>query len=480
MAISFAVILFNDGGVYPASLSIAVMAMAIAACMICVRARLPRSTIWLCRLAFAVWLAVTLGFLLQAMPLSGALLQNAGHPAWQALAEAGLIVTSHISVAPADTVHALLPVTLVFLTFVTSLMLFRSDGEALGGLRVFAFCGGLMAIVAIIQSVAFPDMLMFSPKEAYFGSLTAPFVNRNTAATFYGVVFLVAMSLAGADLLAKGNRRGVRTYDERMRGGVVRAGMLLLAGTVALIALALTQSRGGVAATIAGGALLSVGLAIQAAGLSARARIIVFAGRSARGYRLACGAAGAIAFVAVCAMIFGRAYLRGEMQGGEDGRFCILPGILRAIGNHALAGSGAGAFRYEFPPFRDPACGLEAVWFRAHDVYLETVMALGGPFGLAVIITIGIALVAVHVGGLSRRRSLRPVVLGGLAALVVVIMHSAVDFSLQIPGFAMSAALVMALTATISSNVVKASQHLDKRKLSCAQFATDDFKNLIR
>src|SRR5437899_2965753 len=44
----------------------------------------------------------------------------------------------------------------------------------------------LLAIYGLVALALTPDMLLWAPKTAYLGNLTATFVNHNTAATFVG------------------------------------------------------------------------------------------------------------------------------------------------------------------------------------------------------------------------------------------------------------------------------------------------------
>ena len=69
------------------------------------------------------------------------------------------------------------------------------------------------AVAAATPGVVAPDRLMFAAKTDYVGSLTAPFVNRNTAATFYGIGALVLAGLFAADR----RRRRERGDDVRAR-----------------------------------------------------------------------------------------------------------------------------------------------------------------------------------------------------------------------------------------------------------------------
>jgi hypothetical protein len=52
------------------------------------------------------------------------------------------------------------------------------------------------AVFGILQDLFLPEQLLFVAKKYYRGNLTASFVNRNTAGTFFGVAFLLNLGLA--------------------------------------------------------------------------------------------------------------------------------------------------------------------------------------------------------------------------------------------------------------------------------------------
>lgn len=443
--LSFAVVLLSDGGVYPSALAVAVIFMALSLATAGLVQGLHRETSRLFGFVLAVWLALIAWSAFQALPSPSGLLAN---PAWASLREAGIDAPGRISVVPGDTVGSLLPISLPFMTLLAAMLLFRSDRQVETALRVFGSCGAAFAIFAIAQSVLFPHMLMFAPKVDYIGSLTAPFVNRNTAATFYGLV-AVALIVCFALAVSSGRRQG------RGSNGQVsaQAFVFLLMALAAIVALALTRSRGGVAASAFACGVLLVTLMLHLTRQKTPLRMPSAAGRGlVWGRQAVIALATFVLVVAAGSLVFGRVILRAEVQGTDDGRFCVIPGILRAVRDNFGLGIGSGSFRFYFPAYRSPDCGLVATWFRAHNFYLDTMLALGFVVSMILFIAVAVVLTGIYRAGLRRRRSKKPIVLGGAAAILLVALHSFPDFSLQVPGFAMSFALFLGLTATISLN----------------------------
>ncbi len=383
-AACFAIVLLTDGGVYPLSQSLATMIMAMVLAAAATLRPWPQGRAWPLVSCMILWGVLVLWVLLQTIPLPGGILSN---PAWSVLRQnigvPAPMAQGRISVVPDDTRFSLLPISLPFLTFMAALLLFPADRHAMLAWRAIALIGGLLAIVAIVQAVLFPDMLMFARKEAYLGSLTAPFVNRNTAATFYGVLALVQLS--EAVLALRVQRAGGAPYDGRRNGGASssayaaengamrgsasrllalftgrsddalpppahRAVLFAALALSSLVALALTQSRGGALAVFAGLAVFVVATAMDTATAGGRAggragaagwgRANAGAGRGGRRrgpafgrserplfrawlfrHPLLCGLLAFVALALVAAFILGRAFCaqngRQRMKAGS-------------------------------------------------------------------------------------------------------------------------------------------------------------------
>lgn len=118
------------------------------------------------------------------------------NPAWSTAAMFTQIApAATISLTPADDWLGLMSAALPFGAFMTGLVIFNTDERAAQTLRWFAIAGGWLALFSIVQFALFPDALGFIQKRFYLGSLTGLFVNRNTAATFFGLILLTLATL---------------------------------------------------------------------------------------------------------------------------------------------------------------------------------------------------------------------------------------------------------------------------------------------
>ncbi|MEV4609858.1 O-antigen ligase family protein [Neorhizobium sp. LMR1-1-1.1] len=384
---------------------------------------------------------------LQVTPLPSGLLAQ---PAWQDVAGMSVHGAAGMSLTPGDDWPSVLRVALPFGVFMLSLLLFDTDDRAVGAVRVLAVSGGIVSILSILQFEIAPDTLLFWSKIAYADSLTGFFVNRNTAATYFGLIVLLNLAF----LLRALGDPGVGLAD--LRRWWYRERKLPALGyafwlSASLIALMLTKSRAGLlSSVIAITCLLVLRLFRRSRGRRmgqpfTKPRIAPWLKRSLQ------LAAVVLILLFVLQMLGGRTLLRAETQGLGDSRYCVMPGILSAIVNHFPWGSGLASFEDVFPGYRDPACGLFGMWNRAHNVYLEGVFTLGLIFVLMTAVAL-LMLVRFFVIGLRQRRGLRFAPEIGLSALSLVAFHSAFDFSLQISGMAVIVAALLAPLVTISLN----------------------------
>lgn len=261
--------------------------------------------------------------------------------------------------------------------------------------------------------------------QAYPGSLTATFVNRNAYALYAGFGLIANLAVLAERLADR------RAADPNPRRAFRRAARCLLGdgapfvlGAVATCAaLLLTQSRAGVAASAAGVAVvLAVGFW--------RWGLDRIAALSLATVGLAAAALGVGGFA-------GRVALAGL---GDGNRAAIYAATLEGIAARPWLGHGLGAFEEGVRPFKGPELAAAELDF-AHSVYLGLAFELGVPAAaacLAALAAIGLRLA--RGVALRRRNRLAPAV--ALATFVAAGAHGVVDFSMEIPAVAWLAALL--------------------------------------
>jgi O-antigen ligase len=106
------------------------------------------------------------------------------------------------------------------------------------------------------------------------------------------------------------------------------------------------------------------------------------------------------------------------------------------IRDHPWLGTGLGTFAWSYPAYRSSDLTSWGIWDRAHSTPLEIASDMGLP--LATVVIAGwVADFAVLGYGLWTRNRDQIIMVAALATASLGILHSLIDFSLQIPGFAL-------------------------------------------
>jgi O-antigen ligase len=327
-----------------------------------------------------------------------------------------LRISSRAEISPIATGHFLLAVTSLLCGFFAGTS--RRNGDRL--ITVARYSILLYAIYGLAALALTPDLLLWAPKIAYRGSLTATFVNHNTAATFIGAGMILCACAAFLTL------QSLQWSSLRVllltRANEAVAFELVLRSSAALIcffALLLTGSRGGLICSCLG-LLVALGLMMPH---KFRARSWYVAG--------SCIAAVTLTF----AWLSGTGRI-GSQGAFDAGRWAVYEMCMDAIRGRPLLGAGVGSFADLFPSLRTADFESWGVWDFAHSTILEIAFEMGIPLALALVLA-AIASVLVlarsAIGSSGRRRSMLAA-LAGIAVLTY--LHATIDFSLQIPGYA--------------------------------------------
>jgi hypothetical protein len=406
---------------------------------------IPGQFVWTVAVTLTILLGSAAWIAFQTTPLPGGIF---AHPAWKEVQALVPGIRGTISVTPADDRAGYLRIAAPVGVFLCGLLLFSTDDRARRALVFIAVAGGLISLGSILQFVLAPTRLLFAEKTAYLDSLTGVFINRNTAATFFGLLLLVEVAQARVALQAVEFRRiavrfeAGRKLSPELRLQLAKAGLYLCFALSCVVALLLTKSRAGIGASLIAVILMVV---LAAWGHRKRSR------QRSRDRRLETGRGasiiGGIVVLAVFLTFGGRVLWRAQVQGGDDSRFCVMPGIWALVSDNFPLGSGLSSFIEMFPAYRDYRCGINGVWDMAHNFYLEGLVTLGIAFVVLAVLAVS-SLVLIFVTGLRTRQYFRLGAEIGMASLVLVMIHSAFDFSLQISGLAIFyAALIAPLTA---------------------------------
>ncbi len=381
--------------------------------------------------AFAVYACAAL---LQMSPSAAAWIGAA--PVWKELSGTRSGVDAYVSWTAGGPWLALGPAFLLVLSLLTAATLSLDRDRAMQLLKVVAISGTCYALYGILAHQIDPHKLLWRDKTAYLDAVTGTFVNRNTAATYWGSCAVVCMALALTEVDDRLRRR---------RGRRHLSGWLLALG-ICLVATAMTGSRAGGVATLAA---LAVGGGLWLAGG-------VYRGRS----RWVMAGAGVFALIFVAQMLGGLVRGRVQEYGFFDQRRIEAYGdTLRMIADHPWLGVGLGNFATVFPRYRSEHLGSSGVWDRAHSTPLEIAAEMGLPVTIAITCCCLWIVYALLTGCLRRRRD-RGIPVAGAGVAMLGMLHSSVDFSLQIAGYAVvfGAVVGCGLVQSVSTRGVTRSQ----------------------
>jgi O-antigen ligase len=279
------------------------------------------------------------------------------------------------------------------------------------------------AIYGLLAWALTPNMVLWAPKTAYVGNLTATFVNHNTAATFVGtgvILWFCSMLLTLQSLRGSSIRLLLLVASNEQV--VFRAILRAAAGLTCLFALLLTGSRGGLICSCLG---------------SLVAIFLMIANHLKPGFWYLIGSAAlALAVIVIWLSGTGRIGSEGLLDGT---RWSVYGFCIDAIRARPLFGAGLGTFSDLFPSIRGASIMSWGVWEYAHSTILEIALEMGIPIAAMVAIAAVASLIVLawgatrtEDGSQDRGRS----TLAAIAGIAVLsYLHSIIDFSLQIPGY---------------------------------------------
>jgi O-antigen ligase len=319
-----------------------------------------------------------------------------------------------------------------------AIQLFRNESRAIHFMMAFV---AISACYAAYGLIAFAWTQLETTSSRNFVSST--FYNHNHYATYAGMGLIAALGL-----IARIYQREMVTDAGSLRFRIStfidatgRAFVLLGCAFLMLVAVILTQSRGGIIATGLGVIVWAALTLAQAQRSSiARRMTIIF---------------GSVIVAGVFAA-FGDTFFSKLEEAGltDSNRLDVYIITLRSILDAPLFGYGYGTFADIFPMFRDRSIDVFGIWEQAHNSYLEVFQGLGLLFGSMLVASVVLLVWKCGKGAIARQQVTVPCVAVGVAFLVGV--HSLVDFSLQIQAVTLTfmAILGAGVAQSMSSQIV--------------------------
>lgn len=337
-----------------------------------------------------------------------------------------------ISIVPIATENAwltLLPPVMVFAAAVgLAAPRLQKLAAVLVGLAVFE------ALLGIIQVVHGPDSLFRLGNIYYKHSAVGTYINRNHLAGLLEMALPVALALlaaAGFNGGHSGSRiRGQRTLRSRLVELTTTRGQRAIrfgaAAVVILAALILTGSRAGIALGVAGVLLCLAVFPQQKKSIT----VVVLAG-------LTLAALTGLEHVVTRFM---------ENNLFSDGRWPFLSGVVALIREFFPLGSGGGSFEAVYHRFYPDLGGVARTLDHAHNDYLEGIVEHGLTAIIITVILLGVYLRRwPRVWQQRSQSTFGSLQAGAGVGLLLMALHSVLDFNLHIPANAVMFAFLAAV-----------------------------------
>ena len=347
------------------------------------------------------------------------------HPLWSAVSDTlGTPLDPSISIARHEPYFALGQPLVCGLSLICGFVVCTDRSRARTLLRILAVSGAVYALYGVATHLIDPTKVLWREKPAYIANVTATFINRNTAAVYFGSCAVICLMLLCDRIRQDLPREPIawRKLANNLLSNPPRDVILLLGMLfVCLVATFMSGSRAGVILTLM--ALIVSFVTYFRQNLPRRSDIVA-------------AVLGASALAVVLLQFMGGSVnARFNAQGiSDEGRVAVWRATIRMIADHLWFGTGQGTFASSFPTYRPDNISMWGTWDRAHDTLLELAADMGVP--LATLVLIGwIVIFAVLIHGIRVRRRDLLLPVSAFSVALVAVLHSLVDFSLQIPGY---------------------------------------------
>jgi putative inorganic carbon (HCO3(-)) transporter len=389
-----------------------------------------RASIW--PALFAAWIVI------QMVPLPAHLVQTLEPARFQmpsAHPDAAAYLT--LSIYPHATLLLWVRFLAYFAAFILAIHLFDSRRRASLLVRTLIGLGLLEAVYGSVEYLTGQEKIFTFSKQFYTGMATGTFINHNHFAGFLELTmpFLVGSGLYYFQVWQE-NRR--RRYSGRQQPGAsagFQAFVYVFLVIVILAGLIFSRSRGGIL-----GALISLLFIALLAQLRVRRKSWLV---------------GLLAFIAVAAgyglwIGLGPVLFRFEQLGLGKQEFDIATrlafsrdaiGLLR---DYPWTGTGLGTFAIAFRHYQ--ASWVQLFVEHVHNDYVEFATDAGIPGATLLFLPIVYLLIRMIVNFLRDPRRYRSsILLGCIGSVLAILIHSGMDFNLQIPANALTLAVVLGI-----------------------------------
>lgn len=394
---------------------------------------------WPAMLLFALWLA---WLALQIVPLPAALVQAISPTRAQLAAPGPAAALQTLSIDPYASAGFLLKSCAYVAAFCLTLALMRSRERLKTTAIVIVAAGTVQALLASLMHLGGWNYELFFTKFSHIDSAHGTFVNRNHLAGYLEICLALGIGMMIATLKGGAAQSWKNRLRDTARWLLSTRVLLRISLIVMVIALVMTRSRMGNAAFFT--SLLIAGvIGLATSRHATRSTVILLVSLIVIDVFFA----GTWFGVENVIKRYEQTTIYRELQptgGSVEER--LEPGLyaMDMLKDYPLTGSGGGTFYTVFPKYRPGA--ISAYFDYAHNDYVQITTDTGliglGLLGLVVLSTFAVALRTLY----ERRDPLcRGIAFGAAMGIIAIVIHSWVDFNLQIPANALTFVVMLAL-----------------------------------
>ncbi len=279
--------------------------------------------------------------------------------------------------------------------------------------------------------------LLFLKKVHYVDVVTGTFVNRNHLSGYLEMIIPIALGLIIARI-SLFSLTGLKWRDKilRLSEKGLSLNLLLSAGIVVMaVAIIFSESRSGVFVLITFILFFELTVLYFGRGKERQKWIKNFLKVS-------------FIIITIVALNVGIGSVIERFALDDllhEGRPIVWGKVVQIIGDYPLFGTGLGTFASVYPAYDDS--GRSVRYSHAHNDYLEFLSELG-VVGLLLLFG-GLAYIIVSsflIWRVRRHPEVKGLALGGIVAIVAILIHSITDFNLNIPANMVLFTVIVALT----------------------------------
>ena len=340
---------------------------------------------------------------------------------------------NQFSLDPHATVDHLLKTLAYLCLFTLTIALVTTEKRIKSTLTIFFLSGLFQASYGALMTLSNLEYIFLMKKEYYIGLATGTFVNRNHFANY----LIMCIAAGTALLLIDFSLQKAKSWKERIIGilyFIMSKKMLLRIG-IAMIVVGIVLSRSRMGNVSFFVSLIIAGLfwMILTKRISRKAIILL------------------VSFIVIDLWVvgnwFGFEKVQARLQNtsaSTETRDEVIRDTVVYIKDHPMLGTGGGSYYSVYPHYKSP--DVNGYYNHTHNDYLQIISEYGF-IGISIIAILVLSTAFIAITTMLKRRNpvMQAVGFMCLMTIIALLMHSLVDFNLQMMANAASVIIIFAL-----------------------------------